>query len=263
MIIGKSKRELEKMRAAGRLAGSVREALRRLAVPGITTLELDAAAEKMIRDGGALPSFKGYHGFPFSICASVNEQVVHGFPSKYALRDGDILSVDVGATLEGFVGDTATTIPIGNVSEDLLKLIRVTEECLARAIEQCWPGKRLGDIGWAVQQHAEAHGYSVVREYVGHGIGRRMHEDPQIPNYGKPGTRDKIRAGYVFAIEPMINIGTHQTKTLADGWTVVTLDGKPSAHVEHTVAITEEGPQIFTQVAKTALEPVISVQNAG
>lgn len=263
MIIGKSKRELEKMRAAGRLAGSVREELRRLAVPGITTLELDAAAEKMIRDGGALPSFKGYHGFPFSICASVNEQVVHGFPSKYALRDGDILSVDVGATLEGYVGDTATTIPVGNVSDDLLQLIRVTEECLARAIEQCWPGKRVGDIGWAVQQHAEAHGYSVVREYVGHGIGRRMHEDPQIPNYGKPGTRDKIRAGYVFAIEPMINIGTHQTKTLADGWTVVTLDGKPSAHVEHTVAITEEGPQIFTQVAKTAPELVASVQNAG
>ena len=263
MIIGKSKRELEKMRAAGRLAGSVREELRRLAVPGITTLELDAAAEKMIRDGGALPSFKGYHGYPFSICASVNEQVVHGFPSKYALRDGDILSVDVGATLEGFVGDTATTIPIGNVSADLLQLIRVAEECLARAIEQCWPGKRLGDIGWAVQQHAEAHGYSVVREYVGHGIGRRMHEDPQIPNYGKPGTRDKIRAGYVFAIEPMINIGTHQTKTLADGWTVVTLDGKPSAHVEHTVAITEEGPQIFTQVTETAPELVASVQNAG
>ena len=263
MIIGKSKRELEKMRAAGRLAGSVREELRRMAVPGITTLELDAAAEKMIRDGGALPSFKGYHGYPFSICASVNEQVVHGFPSKYALRDGDILSVDVGATLEGYVGDTATTIPIGHVSEDLLQLIRVAEECLERAIEQCWPGKRLGDIGWAVQQHAEAHGYSVVREYVGHGIGRRMHEDPQIPNYGKPGTRDKIRAGYVFAIEPMINIGTHQTKTLADGWTVVTLDGKPSAHVEHTVAITEEGPQIFTQVTETAREPVVSVQNTG
>jgi methionyl aminopeptidase len=249
MIIGKSKSEIEKMRAAGRLAGEVREALRASAQAGMTTLELDAAAEKMIRDAGALPTFKGYHGFPYSICASVNEQIVHGFPSKYELKDGDILSVDVGATLNGFVGDTAATVPIGTVREDCLELIRVTEECLERAINQCHPGRRLGDIGWAVQGLAESRGYSVVREYVGHGIGRKMHEDPQIPNYGKPGTGLKLKAGYVFAIEPMLNMGTHQTKTLADGWTVVTMDGKPSAHVEHTIAITEEGPEVLTRVA--------------
>ncbi|HEV2861621.1 MAG TPA: type I methionyl aminopeptidase [Pyrinomonadaceae bacterium] len=252
MIIGKSKKELEKMRAAGRLVAQVREALRRMVAPGVTTLELDRAAEKMIRDAGAKPTFKGYHGFPYSICASVNEQVVHGFPSDYALREGDIFSLDCGVTLEDYVGDTATTIPVGRVGEDLLQLIRVAEECLERAIRQCWPGNYLGDIGWAVQSHAEAHGYSVVREYVGHGIGRKMHEDPQIPNYGKPGTGIKIKSGYVFAIEPMINVGTHRTKTLKDGWTVVTLDGRPSAHVEHTVAITEEGPEVLTKVAEVA-----------
>jgi methionyl aminopeptidase len=252
MIIGKSKKDLEKMRAAGRLAGQVREALRGMARPGVTTLQLDAAAERMIRDGGALPTFKGYHGFPYSICASVNEQVVHGFPSEYALKDGDIISVDVGATLQGWVGDTATTVPVGEVSEELRELLRVTEESLERAIAQCWPGKHLGDIGWAVQEHAEGHGYSIVREYVGHGIGRKMHEDPQIPNYGKPGTGVRLRAGYVFAIEPMVNLGTHQTKTLKDGWTVVTIDGRPSAHVEHTVAITEEGPEVLTRVAGAA-----------
>jgi len=248
MIIGKSRKELEKMRAAGRLAGLVLRELRRMVRPGVTTLEVDRAAEKMIRDAGATPTFKGYHGYPFSICASVNEQVVHGFPSDYVLRDGDIFSIDCGATLGGFVGDTATTVPVGHVSEEKLRLIRVTEECLERAIEQCRPGKYLGDIGWAVQEHAEANGYSVVREYVGHGIGRKMHEDPQIPNYGKPGTGAKIRAGYVFAVEPMVNLGTHHTKTLKDGWTVVTVDGKSSAHVEHTIAITEEGPQVFTRV---------------
>lgn len=250
MIIGKSKKELEKMRAAGRLVAGVREELRRMVQPGITTLELDMAAERMIRDAGALPTFKGYHGYPFSICASVNEQVVHGFPSTYALKEGDIFSVDVGATLEGYVGDTATTVPVGRVTEDLLQLVRVAEECLERAIQQCRPGRYLGDIGHAVQSHAEAHGYSVVRDYVGHGIGRRMHEDPQIPNYGKPSTGVRIRAGYVFALEPMINMGRHHTKTLKDGWTVVTVDGLPSAHVEHTVAITEEGPEVLTRAAE-------------
>jgi methionyl aminopeptidase len=250
MIIGKSKRELEKMRAAGQLVGRVLQELRRMVEPGVTTLEVDRAAERMIRDAGALPTFKGYHGYPFSICASVNEQVVHGFPSNYALKEGDIFSIDVGATLEGFVGDTATSVPVGRVREDWLKLIQVTEECLERAIEQCHQGKHLGDIGWAVQAHAEAHGYSVVRDYVGHGIGRRMHEDPQIPNYGTPGKGAKIRNGYVFAVEPMVNMGTHHTKVLADGWTVVTVDGQPSAHVEHTIAITENGPDVLTRVAE-------------
>lgn len=238
------------MRAAGRLIGQIREELRGMVEPGITTMDLDRAAEKMIRDGGALPTFKGYHGFPYSICASVNEQVVHGFPSDKPLQDGDIFSMDLGATLEGFVGDTATTIPVGQVSEELLKLIRITDECLERAIEQCRAGKNLGDIGWAVQEHAEENGYSVVREYVGHGIGRKMHEDPQIPNFGTPGKGVKIKNGYVFAVEPMINLGTHQTKVLGDGWTVVTLDGRPSAHSEHTIAVTEDGPQVLTQVEK-------------
>jgi methionyl aminopeptidase len=255
MIIGKSKRELDKMRAAGRLVGEVLAHLRTLVAPGVTTMEIDRAAEKMIRDAGALPTFKGYNGFPYSICASVNEQVVHGFPSNYQLQEGDIFSIDVGVTLEGFVGDTATTVPVGNVSEDRLKLIQVTEECLERAIEQCRAGKHLGDIGWAVQEHAEANGYSIVRDYVGHGIGRRMHEDPQIPNYGRPGLGQKIKSGYVFAVEPMVNLGTHHTKVLSDGWTVVTMDSQPSAHVEHTIAITEEGPEVLTLVREASATP--------
>ena len=254
MIIAKSKKELDKMRAAGQLVGLVLQALRQMVQAGITTLEVDRAAEVMIRDAGALPTFKGYNGFPYSICASVNEQVVHGFPSAYVLREADLFSIDVGVTLEGFVGDTAVTVPVGKVSEDCRELIRVTEECLDLAIEQCRPGKHLGDIGWAVQEHAEGHGYSVVRDYVGHGIGRRMHEDPQIPNYGKPGHGPKIREGYVFAVEPMVNMGTFQTKVLKDGWTVVTLDGRPSAHVEHTIAITEAGPEVFTRVAPAVID---------
>ena len=252
MIIGKSRKEIDKMRAAGQLVGSVLQELRKMAQPGVTTLEINDAADKMIRDGGAYPTFKGYNGFPYSICASVNEQVVHGFPSQYKLREGDILSIDVGATLEGFVGDTATTVPVGRVADELWKLMRVTRQCLEKAIDKCRAGNHIGDIGYVVQQHAESHGYSVVREYVGHGIGRRMHEDPQIPNYGQPGKGPKIRTGYVFAVEPMINIGTHHTKTLKDGWTVVTLDGKPSAHVEHTIAVTEEGPEVLTLVKEAA-----------
>jgi methionyl aminopeptidase len=250
MIIGKSEKEIEKMRASGQLVGTVLRHLCEMVEPGITTMEVNDVAEKMIRDGGAYPTFKGYNGFPYSICASVNEQVVHGFPSTYELKEGDIFSIDVGATLDGFVGDTAATVPVGAVSEDRLKLIRITEECLQRAIEQCRAGNHLGDIGWAVQSHAEAHGYSVVRDYVGHGIGRRMHEDPQIPNYGKPGKGPKIKKGYVFAVEPMINLGSEHTKTLPDGWTVVTLDAQVSAHVEHTIAITEEGPEVLTMVRR-------------
>ena len=234
------------MRAAGQLVGEVLQHLRTLVEPGVTTLEIDQAAEKMIRDAGALPTFKGYHGFPFSICASVNEQVVHGFPSDYELQEGDIFSIDCGVTLQGFVGDTATTVPVGEVSPERLRLIKITEECLDRAIEQCRPGKHLGDIGWAVQELAEASGYSVVRDYVGHGIGRQMHEDPQIPNYGKPGQGPKIKAGYVFAVEPMINLGSLHTKVLADGWTVVTLDGQPSAHTEHDTHIGDRTGLLFT-----------------
>lgn len=248
MIIGKSQKEIDKMRASGQLVGRVLRELKGMVEPGVTTLEINDAADKMIRDGGAYPTFKGYNGFPFSICASVNDQVVHGFPSRYELKEGDIFSIDVGATLDGFVGDTAATIPVGRVTDELLKLIHVTEECLRLAIDKCRAGNHVGDIGFAVQTHAEAQGYSIVRDYVGHGIGRRMHEDPQIPNYGKPGKGPKIKKGYVFAVEPMINLGSHHTKTLKDGWTVVTVDGQPSAHVEHTIAVTEAGPEVLTLV---------------
>ncbi len=246
MIISKSKKDLEKMRVVGELIAEVREALRDMIAPGITTLDLNNAADKMIRDAGAYPTFLGYQGYPYSICASVNDAIVHGFPSEYVLKEGDIFSMDMGATLNGFVGDTATTVPVGKISDEVAQLVKVTAESLDLAIEQCYPGKRVGDIGWAVQQHAEKYGYGIVQGYTGHGIGKNMHEAPQIPNYGRPGTKEKIRAGFVFAIEPMLNLGTAETRTLSDGWTVVTTDGKPSAHSEHTVAITNDGPEILT-----------------
>jgi len=234
------------MREVGELIAGVREALRGMVEPGISTMELNDAADKMIRDAGAIPTFIGYHGFPYAICASVNEEIVHGFSKKTPLKEGDIVSLDMAATFHGFVGDTAMTVPVGAISDELKQLIRVTEECLELGIEQCWPNNRVGDIGWAVQQHAEKYGYGIVRDYTGHGIGRAMHEAPQIANYGRQGTREKIRAGYCFAIEPMLNLGTHETRTLSDKWTVVTRDGKPSAHAEHTLAVTPDGPEILT-----------------
>jgi methionyl aminopeptidase len=251
MIIAKSQKDLDKMRAVGELIAEVRETLRSMVKPGVTTLELNAAAEKMMRDAGSIPTFIGYkpHGmvpFPFAICASANEQIVHGFSNDRPLQEGDIISLDMACTLNGFVGDTAITVPVGEVSDELKQLIRVTEECLALGIDASRVNGRVGDIGWAVQQHAEKYGYGIVRDYTGHGIGRSMHEAPQISNYGRPGTKEKIRAGYCFAIEPMLNLGTHETKTLSDKWTVVTLDGKASAHAEHTIAVTPEGPEILT-----------------
>lgn len=251
MIIAKSQKDLDKMRAVGELIAEVRETLRAMVKPGVSTLELNAAAEKMMRDAGAIPTFIGYkpHGmvpFPFAICSSVNEQVVHGFSTDKPLADGDIVSLDMACTLSGFVGDTAMTVPVGEVADELKQLIRVTEECLELGIAQCRVNGRVGDIGWAIQQHAERHGYGIVRDYTGHGIGRSMHEAPQIANYGRQGTKEKIRAGYCFAIEPMLNLGTAETKTLGDKWTVVTLDGKASAHAEHTIAVTPEGPEILT-----------------
>jgi methionyl aminopeptidase len=246
MIIAKSAKDLDKMRAVGELIAEVREALRGMVRPGISTLELNNAAEKMIRDAGAIPTFIGYHGFPYSICASVNHEIVHGFSKPDPLKDGDIVSLDMAATYQGFVGDTATTVPVGEITDELKQLIRVTDECLHIGIDQCRPNNRIGDIGWAIQQHAEQYGYGIVRDYTGHGIGRQMHESPQIPNYGRQGTKEKIRVGYCFAIEPMLNIGTQETRTLSDKWTVVTLDGKPSAHAEHTLAVTADGPEILT-----------------
>jgi methionyl aminopeptidase len=246
MIIAKSKKDLDKMREVGELIAEVRENLRGLVAIGVSSLELNAAADKMIRERGAIPTFIGYHGFPYAICASVNEQIVHGFSNDTPLKEGDIISIDVAATYNGFVGDTAITVPVGKISDEVAQLIKVTEECLHLAIEKCYPNNRVGDLGHAVQSHAEKFGYGIVRDYVGHGIGRKMHEAPQIPNYGRAGTREKIRAGYCFAIEPMINLGSAETKVLGDKWTVITADGKPSAHFEHSIAVTEEGPEILT-----------------
>ncbi len=259
MIIAKSQKDLDKMREVGELIAEVRETLRGMIQPGITTLDLNAVAEKMMRDVGAIPTFIGYkpHGmtpFPFAICASVNEAIVHGFSNKTPLKSGDIVSLDMAATYNGFVGDTAFTAAVGEISDEAKQLIRVTEECLAFAIEQCHPNKRVGDISWAVQSHADKYGYGIVRDYTGHGIGRSMHESPQIPNHGRAGTKEKLRAGYCIAIEPMLNLGTEKTKTLDDKWTVVTEDGKVSAHAEHTIAITAEGPEILTLTKEQKME---------
>src|SRR5258706_2186694 len=246
MIIAKSAKDLDKMRAVGELIAEVRESLRAMVAPGISTMDLNNAADKMIRDAGATPTFIGYHGFPYAICASVNHEIVHGFSKTDPLTDGDIVSLDMAATYQGFVGDTAMTVPVGEITDELKQLIRVTEECLEFGIQAARVNNRVGDIGWAVQQHAEKFGYGIVRDYTGHGIGRAMHESPQIPNYGRPGTKDGIRAGYCFAIEPMLNLGPAQTRTRSDKWTSVTLDGKPSAHAEHTLAVTPDGPEVLT-----------------
>lgn len=251
MIIAKSRKDLDRMREVGELIAEVRETLRGMIQPGISTLDLNEVAEKMMRDAGAIPTFIGYkpHGmtpFPFAICASVNDQVVHGFSTKTKLKEGDIVSLDMAATYNGFVGDTAFTAPVGQIDDEVAQLLKVTEECLHLGIAQCRVGNKVGDIGHAIETHVKKFGYGIVRDYTGHGIGRNMHEAPQIPNYGRPGTKERIRAGFCFAIEPMVNLGTHETKTLDDKWTVVTKDGKASAHFEHTIAILESGPEILT-----------------
>ncbi|HKB09936.1 MAG TPA: type I methionyl aminopeptidase [Vicinamibacterales bacterium] len=247
MIICRSAAELEKMRAAGRLVGEVITELTARVAPGVTTAALDDVAEELIRDGGAVPAFKGYHGYPATICASINEEVIHGIPSgRRLLKEGDVISIDVGASLDGYYGDSAVTLPVGPVSEQAATLLRVTEEALYKAIERVRVGGRISDIGHAVQQHIEAYGFSVVREFVGHGIGQRMHEEPQVPNYGEPGRGPRLTEGMVLAIEPMVNAGKAAVKVLADGWTAVTRDSSLSAHFEHTVAVTAEGPWILT-----------------
>jgi len=247
VIICRSSAELEKMRAAGKLVGQVLTALTAKVEPGVTTADLDAIAEELIVDAGAIPAFKGYHGYPATICASVNEEVIHGIPSgQRVLNAGDILSIDVGASLDGYYGDSAITLPVGRVSEEAATLLRVTEESLYRAIEAVRPGGRVSDIGHKVQKHVEAYGFSVVREFVGHGIGQQMHEDPQVPNYGEPGRGPRLTEGMVLAIEPMVNAGKPAVKVLTDGWTAVTRDRSLSAHFEHTVAVTADGPWILT-----------------
>ncbi len=248
MIILKSAQEIQSMREAGRVVAQVLDALTKAVAPGVSTAELDHLAEGIIRKAGAVPSFKGYNGFPASICASVNEEVVHGIPGMKVLRSGDIISIDVGAQVDGFHGDAAVTLPVGLIDAETARLLQVTEESLYKGIAQAKEGQRLSDISHAVQAHAEAYGFGVVRDYVGHGIGRAMHEDPQIPNFGPPGRGPRLRVGMVLAIEPMVNAGTFAVESMADGWTVVTSDGRPSAHFEHTVAITSDGPVILTRL---------------
>jgi len=247
VIICRSADELERMREAGRLVGEVLAELAGLVAPGVTTADLDAVAEKRIARAGATPAFKGYHGYPATICASINDEVIHGIPSgRRLLNDGDIISIDVGASLNGYFGDSAITLPVGQVSEEAARLLRVTEEALYKAIERVRPGSRISDLGHAVQKHVEAYGFSVVREFVGHGIGQRMHEEPQVPNYGDPGRGPRLTEGMVLAIEPMVNAGKPAVKVLGDGWTAVTRDSSLSAHFEHTVAVTADGPWILT-----------------
>ncbi|MDR3599417.1 MAG: type I methionyl aminopeptidase [Desulfosporosinus sp.] len=247
MIELKNANQLNRMRKAGRIVGETLALMCELAKPGVTTLELDRMAEEYIRAQGAIPAFKGYNGFPATLCTSVNEQVVHGIPGLRCLESGDIISIDCGAVIDGFFGDAAVTLPIGEVGQDIQKLLRVTEESLMLGIAQAKLGNRLYDISYAVQTHVEANGFSVVRDYVGHGIGRAMHEDPQIPNFGKPGRGPRLEVGMALAIEPMVNMGTYEVQTLKDHWTVVTKDDRPSAHFEHTVAITENGLEILTR----------------
>ena len=235
------------MREAGRLVGEVLTVLAAHVAPGVSTGDLDALAEKRILQSGATPAFKGYHGYPASICVSINDEVIHGIPSgRRLLQEGDIVSLDVGASLDGYFGDSAVTLPVGQVSEKAATLLRVTEEALFKAIERVRPGGRVSDLGHAVQGHIEAYGFSVVREFVGHGIGQRMHEEPQIPNYGEPGRGPRLSEGMVLAIEPMVNAGKAAVKVLADGWTAVTRDSSLSAHFEHTVAVTAGEPWILT-----------------
>lgn len=246
MIVCKTPREIEIMREAGRIVALTHQELKQHITPGITTKELDQIAEKTIQKYGATPSFKGYNGFPGSICASVNEELVHGIPGKRKLEEGDIISIDIGAKYNGYHGDSAWTYPVGNISESVQKLLDVTEKSLYLGLEQVKPGERLSNISHAVQTHAEENGFSIVREYVGHGIGQDLHEDPQIPHYGPPNRGPRLKPGMVICVEPMVNQGRRYVKTLSDDWTVVTVDGKWCAHFEHTIALTEAGYEILT-----------------
>ncbi|WP_042171407.1 type I methionyl aminopeptidase [Paenibacillus gorillae] len=251
MIICKSDSELQVMREAGRIVAETHQLMKEAVKPGVTTLELDQIAEAYIRSKGAVPSFKGYNGFPSSICASVNDELVHGFPGTRTLNEGDIISIDIGAQYNGYHGDSAWTYKVGEVSDEVEKLLEVTEQSLYAALALIRPDVRLFTISHAVQQVVEAAGFSVVREFVGHGIGRDLHEEPQIPNYGLPDRGPKLKPGMVLCIEPMVNIGERYVRTLEDNWTVVTEDGSWCAHYEHTVAVTEDGFEILTMLPKS------------
>ncbi|MBM3792354.1 MAG: type I methionyl aminopeptidase [Acidobacteria bacterium] len=247
MIDLKSRRELDLIRSASRIVAEVLAILKAQCRPGVTTMELDRIAEEETRKRKGTPAFKGYRGFPGSLCASINHEVVHGIPGPRALQSGDVVGLDFGVLYESYFGDAAVTVPIGRIEPEVQRLLQATEECLYLGIEQMVPGNRLVDVSRAIQTHAESAGYSVVREFGGHGIGRKLHEDPWVHNYVTNGRGIRLQPGLVLALEPMVNMGTEHIKILPDGWTVVTLDGKPSAHFEHTVAVTETGPEILTR----------------
>lgn len=248
MIICKSATEIEKLRRSGRLVREILEEMRERAKPGVTTMDLEKFVERRLAKSGAIPAFKGYRGYPCCLCASVNEQIVHGIPSNRCLNEGDIISLDLGVIIDGYYGDSAMTVPVGTISEPLQKLLRVTEESLQFAIEKARVGNRLGDVSSAVEQHVVSNGFSVVREFVGHGIGRQLHEEPQIPNFGEPGYGPPLKEGMVLAIEPMVNAGSPGLKILDDQWTAVTADGTHSAHFEHMIAVTHNGPDVLTRL---------------
>jgi methionyl aminopeptidase len=248
VIVLKSAREVSHMRAAGRILVDVKELLRRLVRVGVSTKEIDGEVEGFLRTRGAKPAFKGYRGFPATVCTSINHEVVHGIPSaKRKLAEGDIIGLDLGCIVEGYYADCAITLPVGAVPPRVQELLDVTRESLDKAIVQCRPGNRLGDVSHAVQSHCESHGFAVVRAFVGHGIGRALHEDPQVPNFGEPGRGPALRPGMVLAIEPMVTMGSHEVRILADRWTAVTEDGSLAAHFEDTIAITEDGPEVLTR----------------
>jgi len=250
MIILKTSEEIELIFRAGQIVAECQKVLIRELKPGMTTLDLDSLTETCIRDLGGIPAFKGYRNYPKSLCASINEEVVHGIPSRRVLNEGDIIGLDVGAIVEGFYGDGAVTVSVGEVQQPIRKLIEVTRDALSKGLEQAVVGNRLSDISSAIQAHVEQHGFSVVRDFVGHGIGRQLHEEPQVPNYGKPGQGPRLKPGMALAIEPMVNMGGAGVKVLEDGWTAVTRDGSLSAHFEHTISIEPMGPpRVFTACA--------------
>ena len=247
MIILKSQEEIEKIAESCRIVADTIEAIRFMVTPGLTTRDVESFADTRLRELGGVPAFKGYRGYPASICTSVNDEVIHGIPSKRFLQEGDILSIDLGVYKDGFYGDGAVTIPVGKIVPALERLLRVTEESLYIGIMNAIVGNRVSDISYAIQRHVESNGFSVVKAFVGHGIGRELHEDPQIPNFGSPGRGPRLREGMTLAIEPMVNLGSHEVVVLNDGWTAVTSDGKPSAHFEHTVLVTPDEPRILTK----------------
>ncbi|MEI6313584.1 MAG: type I methionyl aminopeptidase [Syntrophus sp. (in: bacteria)] len=248
MVILKQQSEIEKIRASNGIVAEILAELKEKVQEGVTTLDLDRISEELVLKKGAKPAFKGYRGYPFSLCASINEQVIHGLPSQRVLTEGDIVGLDFGVYYHGYYGDAALTVPVGRISKEASMLLKATEESLDMAIREAKVGNRLGDISAAVQNHVEAVGFSVVRDFVGHGIGRNLHEDPQIPNYGIKGRGVALKAGMVLAIEPMVNAGTYKVRMLTDGWTAVTADGRLSAHFEHTIAITDHGPEILSRL---------------